>query len=79
MGVVIVPQAIAEELLQRLQQHEAANATYFESVKKGNFSNAWVDNILTDLECPMVRGPIANPAEEKVPAEIIPGNGQANH
>jgi regulator of RNase E activity RraA len=79
MGVVIVPQGIAEELLQRLQQHEAANATYFESVKKGNFSNAWVDNILTDLECPMVRGPIANPAEEKVPAEIVPGNGQADH
>ena len=55
MGVVIVPQAIAEELLVRLREHEAANASYFESVKNGNFSNAWVDNILVDLECPMVR------------------------
>ncbi|MDB5318728.1 MAG: Dimethylmenaquinone methyltransferase [Phycisphaerales bacterium] len=66
MGVVVVPQGIAEELLLRLQQHEAANATYFESVKKGNFSNAWVDNILVELECPMVRDPkaaVAMPAE----------------
>src|SRR3954451_1934730 len=55
MGVVIVPAAIAEDLLHRLQQHEASNAEYFESVKKGNFSNAWVDRILTDLECPIVR------------------------
>src|SRR3954468_8501204 len=29
MGVVVVPQGIAEELLQRLQEHEAANASYF--------------------------------------------------
>jgi RraA family protein len=56
MGVVIVPQGIAADLLQRLQTHEAANADYFESVKKGNFSNAWVDKILIDLECPIVRG-----------------------
>jgi RraA family protein len=64
MGVVNVPQAIAEELLVRLREHEAANASYFESVKNGNFSNAWVDNILVDLECPMVRdtaAPVAPP------------------
>jgi RraA family protein len=69
MGVVVVPFAIAEDLLGRLQKHEAANAEYFESVKKGNFSNAWVDNILADLECPIVRGnpPAAShPAPEEV-------------
>lgn len=55
MGVVVVPQGIAQDLLERLQAHEVANADYFESVKKGNFSNAWVDKILVDLECPMVR------------------------
>jgi RraA family protein len=72
MGVVIVPAAIAEDLLHRLQQHEAANAEYFESVKKGNFSNAWVDKILTDLECPMVRG--ADPsASHPAPAEEVKG------
>lgn len=53
-GIVVVPRAIAEELLVRLKSHKTANASYFESVKKGDFSNAWVDGILTDLECPML-------------------------
>src|SRR4051812_12588637 len=56
MGVVVVPQGIAPELLERLKSHDSANAAYFESVKRGDFSNAWVDRILTELECPMVRG-----------------------
>jgi regulator of RNase E activity RraA len=56
MGVVVVPKGIAAELLQRLQAHEAANSSYFDSVRKGNFSNAWVDQILADLECPMIKG-----------------------
>ncbi len=55
-GLVVVPQAIAAELLGRLQSHKESNADYFESVKKGNFSNAWVDQLLTSLECPMFRG-----------------------
>ena len=59
-GLVVVPQAIAEELLGRLKSHKESNASYFESVKKGNFSNAWVDNILTDLECPIVRDVATN-------------------
>jgi len=69
MGVVVVPQGIATELVQRLQEHHAANATYFDSVKRGNFSNAWVDRILEDLECPIVKGcapseatPVATPS-----------------
>ena len=69
MGVVVVPQEIAAELLERLRQHEAANAAYFEGVRRGVFSNAWVDQILTDLECPVVRG--AKPAES-TPAPIVP-------
>src|SRR5206468_10412102 len=40
MGVVVIPQGIAGELLARLRSHESANATYFESVRNGNFSNA---------------------------------------
>jgi len=68
MGVVVVPQGIAEELLQRVQEHEAANVSYVESVKKGNFSSAWVDNILVELECPMVRDPKATPIVAPPPA-----------
>jgi RraA family protein len=74
MGVVIVPQGIAEELLMRLREYEAANASYFESVKNGNFSNAWVDNILVELECPMVRDTSApvTPAADVPPAVEAP-------
>lgn len=56
MGVVVVPREIAAELLERLRTHEATNAAYLDGVKRGVFSNAWVDQILTDLECPLVRG-----------------------
>jgi RraA family protein len=69
-GLVVVPQGIAEELLGRLKSHKASNATYFESVKKGNFSNAWVDNILTELECPMIRD---EAAVEPEPAIVTNG------
>jgi len=68
MGVVVIPQAIAEDLLHRLQSHHAANEAYFESVKKGDFSNAWVDRILGELECPMVKG--SAPAEPRVNATV---------
>lgn len=71
MGVVVVPREIGAELLGRLRRHEAANADYLEAVKKGVFSNAWVDQILTDLECPLLRGPVdAGPAPEAAPEEL---------
>jgi RraA family protein len=70
MGVVVVPTMIVAELLERLRTHESSNADYFESVKKGNFSNAWVDKILADLECPLIRGtPAASQA--KVDADAL--------
>jgi RraA family protein len=67
MGVVVVPCGIAEELLHRLEQHDAANAEYLVSVKQGNFSNAWVDRILTEMECPVVLG--------TTPAAAMPTKG----
>jgi RraA family protein len=74
MGVVIVPQDIAEELLGRLKSHAATNAAYLEAVKRGDFSNAWVDRILEELECPVVRG--GSPADavaENVSAGVVSG------
>jgi RraA family protein len=56
MGVVVIPAGIAEELIHRLEAHHEANAAYFEAVRRGDFSNAWVDKILVELECPMVLG-----------------------
>ena len=57
MGVVVVPQAIAAELLVRLEKHEEASSAYLEAVKRGVFSNAWVDEILTGLQCQVIRDP----------------------
>jgi RraA family protein len=55
-GTVIVPQGIAAELLERLHAHHDANAAYLESVRKGDFSNDWVDRFLQDHQCPVMRG-----------------------
>jgi len=57
MGVVIIPPDIAAELLHRLSSHEQTSADYFQSVRRGDFSNAWVDKILQEHQCPLIRGP----------------------
>jgi RraA family protein len=67
-GVVVVPQDIAEELLERLKAHAGANADYLAAVKRGDFSNAWVDGILQELHCPMVRE--GHPADALDRAEV---------
>jgi RraA family protein len=51
-GVVVVPREIALELLRRLQSHQQANVAYLAGVKRGDFSNAWVDRILHEHGCP---------------------------
>lgn len=56
-GIVIIPQGIAAELLERLQTHQASMAAYLESVQRGDFSNAWVDRLLGEQQCPVIRGP----------------------
>jgi len=82
MGVVIVPQGIAAELLQRLNAHAEANVAYYESVKRGDFSNAWVDRLLIEMECPVVRGPspadVIAPSTSSSPAVAPAGTGHAN-
>jgi RraA family protein len=70
MGLVIVPPNIAVELLERLRSHKQTNTDYLESVKRGDFSNAWVDRVLAEHECPLIRG--VNPSEA---ASNGPGNG----
>jgi RraA family protein len=78
MGVVVIPIGIAEELLGRLQSHKVANADYFESVRRGVFSNAWVDQILADLECPMIRGPAPAALDPDAMVETRPLSPQAD-
>ena len=50
-GIVVVPQEIAAELLQRLEHQRDAMAAYLRSVRRGDFSNAWVEHILEQAGC----------------------------
>jgi regulator of RNase E activity RraA len=45
-GVVVVPQELATELLERLRARAPAEKAYSESVARGQFSNDWVDDAL---------------------------------
>jgi len=47
-GVVVVPRDIAPELLKRLRARAAAEADYVAAVARGDFSNSWVDDILSE-------------------------------
>jgi RraA family protein len=50
-GVVVVRQDFAEELLQRLYVQRDALEAYVADVKRGKFSNEWVDRALEDANC----------------------------
>src|SRR3954469_4920856 len=73
MGVVVVPQDIAAELLERLRGHAEANEAYLQTVRSGVFSNAWVDRIVTDLEGPLIRA--APRQAQAAPEEVAPLTG----
>jgi regulator of RNase E activity RraA len=47
-GVVVVPQAAAADLLDRLTEAAEPEAAYSASVARGEFSNDWVDATLRD-------------------------------
>jgi len=50
-GVVIVRREFASELLGRLVSHKAQMESYVAAVKRGEFSNAWVDKQLKQGNC----------------------------
>lgn len=50
-GVVVVPRENAEEVLGRLDAYKEKNREYFAGVKKGVFSNQWVDDVLEEGGC----------------------------
>lgn len=52
-GVVVVPRGFADELLDRLLERTAAEADYMEAIRRGDFSNAWVDRLLEDSDLPI--------------------------
>ncbi len=65
-GIVAVPREIVGELLRRLQEREAKQAAYLASVRRGDFSNAWVDRLLEESRCEVIGEvpphPVARPA-----------------
>jgi regulator of RNase E activity RraA len=56
-GVVVVPRVFAEELLDRLLTTTAAEADYMEAVRRGEFSNTWVDRLLEESDVPLEQVP----------------------
>lgn len=50
-GLVVVRQEFAEDILEKLHIQKKALESYVEDVKKGDFSNAWVDTYLEDTDC----------------------------
>jgi regulator of RNase E activity RraA len=47
-GLVVIPRDAAEEVLERLLQRTEAEADYTDAVRRGDFSNGWVDAILEE-------------------------------
>ncbi|MDC0663128.1 RraA family protein [Marinobacter sp. SS21] len=50
-GAVIVRKEFAEEVLGRLEAKKPGLEQYVAEVKKGNFSNEWVDKLLAHNDC----------------------------
>ena len=50
-GIVNVPRHVAEELLGRLEAKRANSESYMAAVRRGEFSNAWVDELLAKNRC----------------------------
>jgi RraA family protein len=53
-GAIVVPREITAEVLERLELHEETNQAYFEAVRRGEFSNQWVDRLLAEQNCPIL-------------------------
>jgi RraA family protein len=50
-GVVVVRQDFAESVLEKLRAKKATVESYVAAVKRGEFSNAWVDEVLREARC----------------------------
>lgn len=72
-GIVAAPQDIVSELVRRLKVHEASSREYLEKVQRGEFSNAWVDDLLAEQSC-VIEGVSEEeaPEEQSVAAEAEP-------
>jgi regulator of RNase E activity RraA len=52
-GIVVVPHDHVEDIIARLDAHRERLETYLAAVRRGEFSNAWVDELLSENDCPI--------------------------
>jgi RraA family protein len=52
-GIVVLPQTCIEDLYVQLRRYKDRLAMYLDNVRKGKFSNAWVDELLSNGQCPI--------------------------
>lgn len=50
-GIVVLPRDCIEELHSQLSQYKERLSGYLEKVKRGEFSNAWVDQLIECARC----------------------------
>jgi RraA family protein len=50
-GVVVLPRTCIEDLYRELVRHNERAAGYLDKVRRGEFSNAWVDDLLENGRC----------------------------
>ena len=55
-GIVAVPRESAEDILQQLDADKTRQQAYLEAVQRGEFSNAWADELLKQHNCPNFNG-----------------------
>jgi RraA family protein len=53
-GIVVVRQDFAGDILQRLDEQRAGLEEYVAAVRRGDFSNAWVDRLLEETLCNII-------------------------
>jgi RraA family protein len=54
-GIVVIPSEIFSFLLERLEADKKRKKDYLDSVRKGQFSNEWVEEILRNDKCEIVK------------------------
>ncbi|HLA83925.1 MAG TPA: hypothetical protein VJL29_03950 [Thermoguttaceae bacterium] len=77
-GIVVIPWSITEELLGRLKEYQATMADYLEGVRRGQFSNAWVDATLAEAGCPIIHEEAADTRTPWADAADAPADGTSD-
>ncbi len=70
-GIVIVPREWVEDTLHRLEAHKAHQEKYLAAVRRGEFSNAWVDDMLIALDC-LINDDGMETNVDPVPSGVLP-------